>query len=101
MSSHATLLIGSPRGPQSTSHALGTYLLDRLKEKGMIVNKVFIQRSLISKGGIDTLLHAKLAHSPPSAEPELKMIREYQLLEKLGEGGGGEEGGEDDVLHDA
>ena len=58
MSSHATLLIGSPRGPQSTSHALGTYLLDRLKEKGMSVNKVFIQRSLISKGGIDTLLQA-------------------------------------------
>ena len=58
MSLHATLLIGSPRGPQSTSHALGTYLLDRLKEKGMSVNKVFIQRSLISKGGIDTLLQA-------------------------------------------
>ena len=58
MSLHSTLLIGSPRGPQSTSHALGTYLLDRLKEKGLSVNKVFIQRSLISKGGIDTLLQA-------------------------------------------
>ncbi len=41
MSLHATLLIGSPRGPQSTSHALGTYLLDRLKERGMSVNKIF------------------------------------------------------------
>ncbi len=56
MSVRATLLIGSPRGPKSTSDALGTYLLERLKEKGVSVNKVFIQQSLVSGLGIDTLL---------------------------------------------
>ena len=58
MSVRATLLIGSPRGPKSTSDALGTYLLERLKEKGVSVDKVFIQQSLASGLGIDTLLRA-------------------------------------------
>ncbi len=51
----ATLLIGSPRGPRSTSDALGTYLLERLREKGVSLNKVYIQQSLSSEQGIDTL----------------------------------------------
>ena len=58
MSLSATLLIGSPRGPQSTSHALGTYLLDKLKERGVSVNNIFVQQSLASERGIDTLLRA-------------------------------------------
>jgi hypothetical protein len=58
MSVRATLLIGSPRGPQSTSHALGTYLLDKLQERGMSVNKIFVQQSLASERGIATLLRA-------------------------------------------
>ena len=56
MSLRAALLIGSPRGPKSTSDALGTYLLDRLKERGVSTNKVFIQRSLVSESGVDALL---------------------------------------------
>ncbi len=56
MSLRAALLIGSPRGPKSTSNALGTYLFEKLKEKGVSVNKVFVQSSLISEHGMDTLL---------------------------------------------
>ena len=53
---HAVLLIGSPRGPGSTSDALGTYLMERLKEKGVVARKVYLQRSLSSAEGINTLL---------------------------------------------
>lgn len=56
MNLRATLLIGSPRGPKSTSNALGTYLLERLNERGVSVKKVFIQQSLVSEQGMDTLL---------------------------------------------
>ena len=56
MNLRATLLIGSPRGPKSTSNALGTYLLERLNERGANVKKVFIQQSLVSEQGMDTLL---------------------------------------------
>lgn len=52
----AALLIGSPRGQGSTSDALGTYLLERLKEKGVVASKVYIQQSLSSEQGINTLL---------------------------------------------
>lgn len=51
----ATVLIGSPRGARSTSDALGTYLLERLKEKGVSVNKIYIQQSLSHEQGINTL----------------------------------------------
>ena len=55
MSRLATVLIGSPRGARSTSDALGTYLLERLKEKGVSVNKIYIQQSLSHEQGINTL----------------------------------------------
>lgn len=55
MSMRAALLIGSPRGPKSTSDALGTYVLERLKEKGVGVNKIYIQQALASGQGINTL----------------------------------------------
>jgi hypothetical protein len=56
MSMHAALLIGSPKGPGSTSDALGTYLLERLEEKGVSASKTYIQRALLSEQGIGTLL---------------------------------------------
>ena len=58
MSLRAALLIGSPRGLKSTSNALGAYLLEKLKEKGVSVNKVFIQSSLITENGMDTLFRS-------------------------------------------
>lgn len=58
MSMLATLFIGSPRGPRSTSDALGTYLLERLREQGADTNKIYIQQSLNSQKGIDVLLSA-------------------------------------------
>ncbi|HWR57613.1 MAG TPA: NAD(P)H-dependent oxidoreductase [Thermodesulfovibrionales bacterium] len=56
MNRQAVLLIGSPRGPKSTSNALGTYLLERLQEKGVSVDKVFILQSLASEQGINSLI---------------------------------------------
>jgi hypothetical protein len=55
MSVRATLLIGSPKRTKSTSDALGTYLLERLKENGACVNKIYIQQMLSSEQGINTL----------------------------------------------
>jgi len=51
----ATLLVGSPRGPKSTSDALGTYLLERLNEKGVSINKIYLHQALASEQGLNTL----------------------------------------------
>jgi hypothetical protein len=42
----ALLLIGSAKRPRSTSESLGTYLLERLAEKGFAVESVLIHQSL-------------------------------------------------------
>jgi|WetSurMetagenome_2_1015567.scaffolds.fasta_scaffold80993_2 hypothetical protein len=44
----ATLLVGSPKGPNSTSNCLGTYLLERLQKNGVVTEKAYISRSLSS-----------------------------------------------------
>lgn len=54
----ALLLVGSPKRPRSTSDALGTYLLERLKEKGVSANKIFIHQLLVSEQGVNTLLRS-------------------------------------------
>lgn len=56
MSLLATLLIGSPKGPRSVSDAIGTYLLERLKEHGVSTNKHYIQQALASDQGSNALL---------------------------------------------
>ena len=43
---HAALLIGSPRGASSTSNALATFLGEKLQERGVAIEKVFISRCL-------------------------------------------------------
>jgi hypothetical protein len=58
MSMLATLLIGSPKGPRSVSDALGTYLLEQLKEHGVNTNKLYIQQALVSDQGTNALLSA-------------------------------------------
>lgn len=44
----AVLLVGSPKGPSSTSNSLGTYLLEKLEQKGLISEKVYINQALSS-----------------------------------------------------
>ena len=56
MSMLATLFIGSPKGPRSASDALGTYLLERLKEHGVTTNKHYVQQALASDQGTNALL---------------------------------------------
>jgi hypothetical protein len=56
MSMLATLFIGSPKGPRSVSDAIGTYLLERLKEHGVNTNKHYIQQALASDQGTNALL---------------------------------------------
>jgi len=58
MSMLATLLIGSPKGPRSVSDALGSYLLERLKEHGVNTNKLYIQQALATGQGASALLSA-------------------------------------------
>jgi hypothetical protein len=53
---HATLLIGSPRGPASTSESLGTYLLRRLAEHGLETEKAYVNQSLNSDRSREALL---------------------------------------------
>ncbi len=43
---HATLLVGSPKGQNSTSNSLGTYLLDKLEQKGVSSEKLYINQCL-------------------------------------------------------
>jgi len=44
----ALLLVGSPKGSDSTSNSLGTYLLDKLEEKGLTTRREMINQSLCS-----------------------------------------------------
>ncbi|HTY74635.1 MAG TPA: hypothetical protein VMD05_03615 [Candidatus Nanoarchaeia archaeon] len=46
---HAALLVGSPKGQNSTSNSLGTYLLEKLEQKGVHSGKVFLNQCLGSE----------------------------------------------------
>jgi hypothetical protein len=46
---HAVLLVGSPKGQSSTSNSLGTYLLEKLEQKGVSYEKVYINQCLGSE----------------------------------------------------
>jgi hypothetical protein len=46
---HAVLLVGSPKGPNSTSNSLGIYLAERLQENGVSYEKVYLSQSLCSE----------------------------------------------------
>jgi multimeric flavodoxin WrbA len=52
----AALLVGSPRGPNSTSNSLGTYLVEKLEQKGVPYEKVYICQSLSSEAKKTALL---------------------------------------------
>jgi hypothetical protein len=54
----ALLLVGSPKGPQSTSEALGTYLAGRLRDRGLQVQKIRIHSALRTEEGIQSLFEA-------------------------------------------
>jgi hypothetical protein len=54
----ALLLVGSPKGPQSTSEALGTYLAERLQDRGLQVQKLRIYSALRTEEGIQSLFEA-------------------------------------------
>jgi multimeric flavodoxin WrbA len=54
----ALVLIGSPKGPRSTSESLGTYLLNGLKEKSCDTEKVYIYPSVKFDKGQEDLLSA-------------------------------------------
>jgi len=54
----ALLLVGSPRGRNSSSEALGGYLLDRLKERGMEIEKVYIHPSMLTEKDQAEMLQA-------------------------------------------
>jgi len=51
----ALLLVGSPKGPQSTSEALGTYLAERLRDRGLQFQKIRIHSALRTEKGIQSL----------------------------------------------
>jgi hypothetical protein len=53
---HAALLIGSPRGPNSTSNSLGTYLAEKLEQKRVSYEKVYICQCLSSEAKKAALL---------------------------------------------
>jgi len=57
-SKRTLLLIGSPRGPKSTSESLGAYLLKKLQGYGLETEKVYIYPSLRSDEGRVILLRA-------------------------------------------
>lgn len=46
---HAALLVGSPKGQSSTSNSLGTFLLEKLEQKGLSSEKVYINQCLGSE----------------------------------------------------
>jgi len=46
---HAALLVGSPKGQSSTSNSLGTYLLEKLEQKGVNSEKIYINQCLGSE----------------------------------------------------
>jgi hypothetical protein len=41
---HAALLVGSPKGPRSTSNSIGTYLGSKLEHKGVPYERVYIRQ---------------------------------------------------------
>ena len=45
---HVAFLVGSPRGPRSTSNSIGTFLVEKLEQKGVHYEKVFVRRCLSS-----------------------------------------------------
>jgi NAD(P)H-dependent FMN reductase len=53
-----TLLVGSVKGPKSTSDAVGSYLLERLEAKGVRTGRIYIPQLLASEQGIPGLLKA-------------------------------------------
>jgi len=53
---HAALLVGSPRGPNSTSNSLGTYLVEKLEQKGVPYEKVYVCQCLSSEAKKAALL---------------------------------------------
>lgn len=53
----ALLLVGSPFGFRSVSGSLGSYLMDKLTEKGYTTNKVHIHKLVKSQEGIEEILH--------------------------------------------
>lgn len=54
----ALLLIGSAKRPHSNSESLGTYLIERLKDRGFEAETLFIHRSLKSDDATVALLEA-------------------------------------------
>ena len=54
----AALLIGSPRGQNSSSHTLGDYLLGELQQRGMQVEKYFIYTILNNPERVEDLYTA-------------------------------------------
>jgi hypothetical protein len=52
----AVLLVASPKGPNSTSNSLAAFLGDKLQQKGMTIEKVFINQSLGSDKKINAML---------------------------------------------
>jgi hypothetical protein len=52
----ALLLVGSPRGKNSTSYSIGTFLIDLLQIKGFKTNTFIIKRELIAEGNISNML---------------------------------------------
>lgn len=52
----AVLLVTSPKGPHSTSNSLAAFLGDSLQQRGVAVEKVFINQSLGSDKKINAML---------------------------------------------
>jgi multimeric flavodoxin WrbA len=50
------LLIGSPRGEGSNSHAIGKFLADKLEEKGLLLEEAFATRLVNTGEGTEKLL---------------------------------------------
>ncbi|MGB7902885.1 MAG: NAD(P)H-dependent oxidoreductase [Halobacteriota archaeon] len=54
----ALLIVGSPRCEKSNSEAIGTYLMERLGEKGVVWDKVYTYRLTRTAEGREKLLNA-------------------------------------------
>jgi NAD(P)H-dependent FMN reductase len=55
---NALLLIGSPRCERSNSHVIGKFLVDKLEEKGLVSEEVFVVRVLNTREGNERLLRS-------------------------------------------
>jgi hypothetical protein len=53
---HVALLVGSPKGPSSTSNSLGTYLVEKLEKLGATSEKIYICHALCSEEDKASLL---------------------------------------------